>query len=165
MKSGSFNIAYWAFFLGMVYIFIIQKISSEGDRLQAFSNICCNFGKICHINVVRFFSAQNMGHIQPKTQQISLGGLIEWETTVYFLPLFVHFKTLLTTLTKSALLRFRRVSSSFLAIFLSLRESGSCLGQQSSFDRNCPHSGAQKVCSEALIWSRSQNDKAIILLF
>ena len=36
-------------------------------------------------------------------QQISLGGSFEWETTVYFCPLFVHFKTLLTTLTNSAM--------------------------------------------------------------
>ena len=36
-------------------------------------------------------------------QQISLGGFIEWETSVYFWPLFEHFKTLLTTLTNSAL--------------------------------------------------------------
>ena len=37
-------------------------------------------------------------------QQISLGGFFEWETAVYFCPLFVHFKSLLTTLTNSAML-------------------------------------------------------------
>ena len=36
-------------------------------------------------------------------QQISLPGIFEWETTVYFCPLFAHFKTLLTTLTNSAM--------------------------------------------------------------
>ena len=36
-------------------------------------------------------------------QQILLCGVIEWETTVYFCPLFVHFKTLLSTLTNSAM--------------------------------------------------------------
>ena len=36
-------------------------------------------------------------------QQISLGWFIEWETSVYFCPLFEHFKTLLTTLTNSAM--------------------------------------------------------------
>ena len=38
-------------------------------------------------------------------QQISLGGFFEWETTVYFCSLFVQFKTLLTTLTNSAMWR------------------------------------------------------------
>ena len=36
-------------------------------------------------------------------QQISLGGFIEWKTSVYFWPLFEHFKTLLTTLANSEL--------------------------------------------------------------
>ena len=58
---------FWAFFLGMVYIFIVQKISPEWARLQPFLNICCNFGQKCRINVIRFFSAQNMGHNLLKT--------------------------------------------------------------------------------------------------
>ena len=42
-------------------------------------------------------------YLTQNMQQISLGWLIEWETTVYFWPLFVHFKTQLTTLTNSAM--------------------------------------------------------------
>ena len=37
---------FWAFFHGMVYIFIIQKISPEWGRLQLFFNSCRNFAVI-----------------------------------------------------------------------------------------------------------------------
>ena len=67
MKSGSFNVAILSFFLGMVYIFIIQKICPEGDRLQAFLNKCSYFAQISLINIIRIFSAQNMDHNQLKT--------------------------------------------------------------------------------------------------
>ena len=46
-------------------------------------------------------------------QQISLGGFFEWETTDYFCPLFVHFKTLLTTLTNSAMNCFPNLGPKF----------------------------------------------------
>ena len=42
MKTASFSIAILNFFLGMVNIFILQKISSERDHLQHF----CTFAVI-----------------------------------------------------------------------------------------------------------------------
>jgi len=43
------NSLFRAFFLGMVYIVIIQNISFEWDRLQAFSKIDCDFDNICFL--------------------------------------------------------------------------------------------------------------------
>ena len=54
---------------------------------------------------IRFLFCAKYGSLTTQNmQQISLGGFFEWETAVYFCPLFVHFKSLLTTLTNSALI-------------------------------------------------------------
>ena len=55
-----------AFFLGMVYIVIIQKISFEWDRLQAFSNIDHDFDNICFLKKLRKKLLQNLGNDHPK---------------------------------------------------------------------------------------------------
>ena len=105
MKTASFDVAILSFFYRYGLCFPGTKISPEWDRLQSFLNICCNFGKKCHINVIRFLFCAKYGSLTTQNmQQISLGGFFEWETAVYFCPLFVHFKTLLTTLTNSAML-------------------------------------------------------------
>ena len=62
MKPALFKIAIKSFFLGMVYIFIIQKISFEWDWLQAFLNIDPNFGNICFTKNLILFLALNLGN-------------------------------------------------------------------------------------------------------
>ena len=64
MNTTSMSIAILSFFLRMVNIFILQKISTKRDRIQLFLYICCNFGQIFCTNVNDFFSVQNMGHNQ-----------------------------------------------------------------------------------------------------
>ena len=95
-----------AFFLGMVYIVIIQKISFEWDRLQAFSNIDHDFDNICFLKKLRKKIDTKFGSWSTKkVQNFLFGGFNEWEISVYFGPLFVLFQTLLTLLTNSAICR------------------------------------------------------------
>ena len=93
-----------AFFLGMVYIVIIQKISFEWDRLQAFSNIDHDFDNICFLKKLRKkFDTKFGSWSTKKVQNFLFGGFNEWKISVYFGPLFVLVKTQLDALTNSAL--------------------------------------------------------------
>ena len=52
------------------------------------------------------FLVQNLGHVLvKKTISFSSGVFFDWETSIYFCPLFVHFRTLWNTLTYSAVTR------------------------------------------------------------
>ena len=57
---------FWAFFLGMVNIFILQKISPERDRLHLFCTFAVILGKFSAPTSSNFFSVENMGHNQLK---------------------------------------------------------------------------------------------------
>ena len=88
-----------AFFLGMVYIVIIQKISFEWDRLQAFLNIDHDYENICFLKKLRNKFGTKFGSwSSQKMQKILFDGFNEWEISVYFGPLFVLVKTLLDAL-------------------------------------------------------------------
>jgi len=66
-----------AFFLGMVYIVIIQKISFEWDRLQAFSNIDHDFDNICFLKKLRKkFDTKFGSWSTKKVQNFLFGGLM-----------------------------------------------------------------------------------------
>ena len=88
---------FWAFFLGMVNIFILQKISPHRDRIQLFCTFAVILDKFSALTSIIFFLCKIWVITNSNRQQISLGGFIEWETTVYFCPFFVHFKPLLDT--------------------------------------------------------------------
>ena len=95
---------FWAFFLGMVYIFIIQKVSFEWDRLQAFLNIDHDYENICFLKKLRNKFGTKFGSwSSQKVQNFLFGGLNESEISAYFGPLFVLVKTLLDALTNRAM--------------------------------------------------------------
>ena len=74
-------------------------------------------------------------------QQISLVGFFEWETTVYFCPLFVHFKPLLTTLTNSAMMRLFQFQLTFWDVMLVCKLESkwrASVGNQSNSCRDRP---------------------------
>ena len=95
---------FWGFFLSIVYIFTMPKISLDWGPIQPFLNIDNNFGNICFLKRnMKLFLAQNLGHNSLTKYQIScFVGFNQWETGVYSGPLFVLFKTLLGALTYSA---------------------------------------------------------------
>ena len=94
---------FWTFFLGMVNIFILQKISPERDRLQPFLDICYNFRQIFCTNVIQFFSVENMGHNQlQKCTKYHLVSLLNEKQGSTFAN-FLHFFYPVTLLTHSAL--------------------------------------------------------------
>ena len=55
-----------AFFLGMVYIFTLQKIFAQRGRIHPFFNIYCYFGQIFCTEVIQFFSVENLGYKELK---------------------------------------------------------------------------------------------------
>ena len=95
-----------AFFLGMVYIFILQKIVSQRGRLQPFLYICSNFGQILCTNVIKKNSVQNMGHNQlKKCSKYHFVSLLDEKQRSTF-DIFCTLFNPLTTLTNSALGQF-----------------------------------------------------------
>ena len=94
-----------AFFLSMVYVFTMQKISLNWAPLQDFLNIVLNFGKTCfQKNVVNIFWCK----IWVITISKSVKFLILWvllnENECLLLSTFSTFQTPLTNLTNSALI-------------------------------------------------------------
>ena len=95
---------FYNFNFSMVYIFTMPKIGLRWRPLQPFLNIDHNFCNICFLK--KFWlslGAKSGPYSSQKYQFPCLAGLIEWQTRVYFCPLFALFKTLLALLTKCAL--------------------------------------------------------------
>ena len=81
-----------AFFLSMVNIFIMQKISLNWAPVHAFLNIGLNFVICFVIKLWKKFGAKFGSKASKKMKNLFFGGYIEWETSVYFCPLSVLFK-------------------------------------------------------------------------
>ena len=94
MKPASFSNAILSFFLGMVNIFILQKISPERDRLHLFCTFAVILGKFLHQRHA-IFSVENMAHIQLKnSSKYHLASLLnekQRSTLANFLHLFYPF--------------------------------------------------------------------------
>ena len=89
----------------MVYIFTIQKFSPYWGPLQPFLNIDHDFGHICFLKKLwNFFGTKSGSYSGQKIISFSFGVFFDWEISIYFCPLFVHFRTLWNTLTYSALM-------------------------------------------------------------
>ena len=95
-----------AFFLDMFYIFTMPKTSLVWGPVQPFLNKDHDFGHICFLkNLWNFFGTKSGSYSGQKIISFSLGVFFDWETSIYFCPLFVHFRTLGDTLTYSAMTR------------------------------------------------------------
>ena len=93
------------FFFGMVYIFTIQKISLDWGPVQPFLNFDHDFGHICFLKKLwNFFGTKSGSYSGQKIISFSFGVFFDWEISIYFCQLFVHFRTLWNTLTYSALI-------------------------------------------------------------
>ena len=55
LKTVLLSNAILSFFLGMVYIFILQKIIAQRGRIHPFFYICCDFSQIFCTEVIQFF--------------------------------------------------------------------------------------------------------------
>ena len=89
----------------MVYIFTIQKISLYWGPVQPFLNIDHDFGHICFLKKLwNFFGTKSGSYSGQKIISFSLGVFFDWEISIYFCPLFVHFRTQGNTLTYSAVI-------------------------------------------------------------
>ena len=127
MKSASFSIAILNFFLGMVNIFILQKISPERDRLQLFCTFAIILDKFSAPTSSNFF----LWKIWVITNSKSAPNITWW---VYWMrnrgllfPIFCTFFIHVTLLTKSALiLPFKSNMKKILCSFESYRII--CLG-------------------------------------
>ena len=88
----------------MVYIFTIPKISLRWGPLQPFLNIDHDFGHICFLKKLwNFFGTKSGSYSGQKIISFSLGVFFDWKISIYFCPLFVHFRILWDTLTYSTL--------------------------------------------------------------
>ena len=95
---------FWAFFLVMVYIFIIQKISSEWGRILVFFNICCNFGQIYHINIIKKKYICKIWVITYSKHAANITWWVYWmKNKCLLLSTFCTFQTPLTLLPYSAM--------------------------------------------------------------
>ena len=82
-----------AFFLSMIYFFTMPKISLHWGPVQPFLNVDHNFGKNCFLKKLCKFFGTKFGSLpSEKMLNFLFGVVIEWETSVYFCPLFVLFK-------------------------------------------------------------------------
>ena len=94
---------FWAFFLDMFYIFTMPKISLVWGPVQPLLNKDHDFGNNCFLkNLWNFFGTKSGSFSGQKIISFSLGVFFDWETGIYFCPLFVHFRTQGNTLTYSA---------------------------------------------------------------
>ena len=88
-RGPQWNLLFGAFFLGMVYIFTIPKISLHWGPLQPFLNIDRDFDNICFLkNLQKKFGTKFGSLPSKKVQNFLLGRFIERETRVYFWPFF-----------------------------------------------------------------------------
>ena len=102
------------FFFGMVYIFTIQKISLDWGPVQPFLNFDHDFGHICFLKKLwNFFGTKSGSYSGQKIISFSLGVFFDWEISIYFCPLFVHFRTLWDTLTYSAMVQHKTWGSTW----------------------------------------------------
>ena len=102
MKGAIVKLAILNFFLDMVYIFTIPKISLRWGPLQPFLNIDHDFGHICFLKKWwNFFGTKSGSYSGQKIISFSFGVFFDWEISIYFCPLFVHLGTLWNTLTYS----------------------------------------------------------------
>ena len=95
-----------AFFLGMVLIFTMEKISPYWGPLHAFLNVGLNFSKICFLKMWRkFIGAKSGSYSGQKCIYFCWGVFFDWETSIYFCALFALPETPLDALTNSALIK------------------------------------------------------------
>ena len=78
-----------------------QKISLIWGLVQPFRNIGHDFGHISFLKSYEILLVQNLDHVLVKKH--SLGMFFDWETSIYFCPLFALLETPLIALTNSAL--------------------------------------------------------------
>ena len=93
-----------AFFLSMVYVFTMQKISLNWAPLQDFLNIVLNFGKTCfQKNVVNIFWCKIWVITISKSAKFLVWWVLLNGKKCLLLSTFSTFQTPLTVLTNSAL--------------------------------------------------------------
>ena len=91
-RGPQWNLLFGAFFLGMVYIFTMPKISLHWGPLQPFLNIDRDFDNIYFlINLRKKFGTKFGSLPSQKVQNFLPWRFIERETRVYFWP-FLTFK-------------------------------------------------------------------------
>ena len=99
------NSLFRTFFINKFYIFTMPKISMDWGPLQPFLNIDHDFGHICFLKKLwNFFGTKSGSYSGQKFIFFSFWVFFYWETSIYFCPLFVHFRTLSDTLTYSAVI-------------------------------------------------------------
>ena len=102
MKGASVKLAILSFFSRHGLYFHHIKISPYWGPVQPFLNIDHDFGHICFLKKLWNFFVQNLGHILIK-KSFPSACFFYWEISIYFCPLFVHFRILWDTLTYSTL--------------------------------------------------------------
>ena len=103
-EGGLSETRYFELFSRHGLFFTMPKISLHWVPLQPFLNINHDFGHICFLKKLwTFFGSKSGSYSGQKIISFSLGVFFDWETSIYFCPLFVHFRTQGDTLTYSAL--------------------------------------------------------------
>ena len=80
---------FWAFFLGMVHIFILQQIVAQRARLHPFYICCSLLSYLLHWSHPIFFCVKFGTLRTQKEQQIWIGDCFGWANEVYFAN-FLH---------------------------------------------------------------------------